>query len=79
MNTLNNLDVILGFQLVMGLPEIIICELGALILGFTIHFFWNSKKSTGYSILRYTLEVRLGNSYLEILPARSFTLYPRLL
>ncbi|HWB94804.1 MAG TPA: hypothetical protein VG605_23275, partial [Puia sp.] len=28
-----------------GLPEIIICELGALILGFTIHFFWNSKKS----------------------------------
>src|ERR1700754_5033062 len=42
---LNNLDVILGFQLVMGLPEIIICELGALILGFTIHFFWNSKKT----------------------------------
>jgi Tfp pilus assembly protein PilO len=28
----------------MGLPEIIIWELGALILGFTIHFFWNSKK-----------------------------------
>jgi hypothetical protein len=35
---------ILGFQLTVGLPEIIICELGALILGFTIHFFWNSKK-----------------------------------
>lgn len=35
----------MGFQLTMGLPEIIICELGALILGFTIHFFWNSKKS----------------------------------
>src|ERR1700743_2172378 len=45
MNTLNNLNVILGFQLTMGLPEIIICELGALILGFTINFFWNSKKS----------------------------------
>src|ERR1700755_3080321 len=45
MNTLNNLNIILGFQLTMGLPEIIICELGALILGFTIHFFWNSKKS----------------------------------
>jgi len=45
MNTLNNLDVILGFQLTMGLPEIIICLLGALMLGFTIHFFWNSKKS----------------------------------
>ena len=45
MNTLNDLTVILGFQITMGLPEIIICELGALILGFTIHFFWNSKKS----------------------------------
>ncbi|WP_431213007.1 hypothetical protein ACQ86N_46485 [Puia sp. P3] len=42
---LDNLSVILGFQLTMGLPEIIICELGALILGFTIHFFWNSKRS----------------------------------
>jgi len=36
---------ILGFQLTVRLPEIIICELGALILGFTIHFFWNSKKA----------------------------------
>ena len=44
MNTLYNLDIILGLQLTMGLPEIIICELGALVLGFTIHFFWNSKK-----------------------------------
>jgi len=42
---LDNLSVILGFQLTMGLPEIIICELGALILGFTINFFWNSKRS----------------------------------
>src|ERR1700709_445669 len=45
MTTLNSLNAILGFQLTMGLPEIIICELGALILGFTIHFFWNSKRS----------------------------------
>ncbi|MBS1662934.1 MAG: hypothetical protein JST68_17950 [Bacteroidetes bacterium] len=46
MNSLfSTLSIILGFQLTMGLPEIIICELGALILGFTIHFFWNSKKS----------------------------------
>jgi len=45
MNALNNLDIILGFQLTMGLPEVIIGVLGALILGFTIHFFWNSKKS----------------------------------
>src|ERR1700722_5937325 len=45
MNSLNNeVLMILGFQLTVGLPEIIICELGALILGFTIHFFWNSKK-----------------------------------
>jgi chromosome segregation ATPase len=45
MNSLNNVVlVILGFQLTVRLPEIIICELGALILGFTIHFFWNSKK-----------------------------------
>jgi len=45
MNALNNLNIILGFQLTMGLPEIIIGLLGALSLGFTIHFFWNSKKS----------------------------------
>jgi len=45
MNTLNTLNIILGLQLTMGLPEIIICELGALILGFTIHFFWNSRKN----------------------------------
>jgi DNA repair exonuclease SbcCD ATPase subunit len=45
MNSLNNVVlIILGFQLTVRLPEIIICELGALILGFTIHFFWNSKK-----------------------------------
>jgi chromosome segregation ATPase len=48
MNSLNNVVlVILGFQLTVRLPEIIICELGALILGFTIHFFWNSKKDLG--------------------------------
>jgi chromosome segregation ATPase len=45
MNSLNILHIILGLQLTMGLPVIIICELGALILGFTIHFFWNSRKS----------------------------------
>src|ERR1700678_360915 len=45
MNTFNNLSIILGLQLTVGLPEIIICELGALVLGFTIHFFWNSRKN----------------------------------
>ncbi len=45
MNSLYNLNIILGLQLTMGLPVIIICELGALVLGFTIHFVWNSKKN----------------------------------
>src|SRR6516162_11555717 len=36
---------ILGFQLTVRLPEIIICLLGAIILGFTLHFFWNARKS----------------------------------
>jgi Tfp pilus assembly protein PilO len=45
MNTLNTLNVILALELTMSLPVIIICELGALVLGFTIHFFWSSKKS----------------------------------
>jgi chromosome segregation ATPase len=46
MNSLfNDVLMILGFQLTVRLPEIIICELGALILGFTIHFFWHSRKA----------------------------------
>src|SRR5580698_10021027 len=45
MNIFNNLSIILGLRLSVGLPEIIICELGALVLGFTIHFFWNSRKN----------------------------------
>ncbi len=36
---------ILAFQLTVGLPEVIISLLVALILGFSIHFFWNSKKT----------------------------------
>ena len=36
---------IFGFQLTVRLPEIIIFLLGALILGFTLHFFWNTRKS----------------------------------
>lgn len=35
---------ILGFQLTVRLPEIIIFLLGAIVLGFTIHFFWNARK-----------------------------------
>src|SRR5580700_12268145 len=36
---------ILAFQLTVGLPEVIISLVVALILGFSIHFFWNSKKT----------------------------------
>jgi hypothetical protein len=36
---------LLEFQLTVRLPEIIIFLLGALILGFTLHFFWNARKS----------------------------------
>ena len=35
----------LGFQLTVRLPEIIIFLLGALILGFTLHFFWSARKA----------------------------------
>src|SRR5579862_2405457 len=36
---------ILDIQLTVGLPEIIVFLLVALILGFCIHFFWTSKKN----------------------------------
>jgi hypothetical protein len=36
---------ILGFQLTVRLPEIIIFLFGALVLGFTIHYFWSARKS----------------------------------
>ncbi|MDR3716148.1 MAG: hypothetical protein P4L51_25375 [Puia sp.] len=42
---MNTLPLILAFQLTLGLPEIIVCQIGALVLGFTIHFFWRSRKS----------------------------------
>src|SRR3984957_5386600 len=36
---------ILDLQLTLGLPEIIVFVLVAIILGFCIHFFWSSKKN----------------------------------
>jgi hypothetical protein len=36
---------ILGYTLTVRLPEIIIFLLGALILGFTIHYFWTSRNA----------------------------------
>jgi chromosome segregation ATPase len=42
---MKTMPLILGFQLTVRLPEIIIFLLGALILGFTLHFFWAARKS----------------------------------
>jgi len=42
---MNTLLLILGFQLTVGIPEIVIALLVALVLGFSISFFWNSKKN----------------------------------
>jgi hypothetical protein len=39
------LPLMLGFQLTVRLPEIIIFLFGALILGFTIHYFWSVRKT----------------------------------
>jgi chromosome segregation ATPase len=42
---MNTLSVILGFQISIGLLEVIIFQIGAIILGFSIHFFFASRKS----------------------------------
>jgi multidrug efflux pump subunit AcrA (membrane-fusion protein) len=42
---MNTLLVILGFQISLGLLEVIIFQIGAIILGFSIHFFVTSRKS----------------------------------
>ena len=42
---MNSLVVILGFQISIGLIEVIIFQIGAVILGFAIHFFVASRKS----------------------------------
>ena len=42
---MKTMPLILDFQLTVRLPEIIIFLLGALVLGFTIHYFWNARKS----------------------------------
>ena len=40
---MKTLPLILGYTFTVRLPEIIIFLLGALILGFTIHYFWTSR------------------------------------
>ncbi|MBC7826123.1 MAG: hypothetical protein H7122_00140 [Chitinophagaceae bacterium] len=42
---MNTLLVILGFQISLGLLEVLIFQIGAVILGFSIHFFFTSRKS----------------------------------
>lgn len=42
---MNTSLVILGFQISLGLLEVLIFQIGAIILGFSIHFFVTSRKS----------------------------------
>jgi DNA repair exonuclease SbcCD ATPase subunit len=42
---MKTLPLILDIQLTVRLPEIIIFLFGALVLGFTIHYFWSARKS----------------------------------
>ncbi len=42
---MNSLVVILGFQISVSIVEILIFQVGAIILGFSIHFFWTNKSS----------------------------------
>lgn len=41
---MNSLALILGYSVTIGLPEMIIFLLAALLLGFSIHFYWTGKK-----------------------------------
>ncbi|MBO9635603.1 MAG: hypothetical protein J7578_21040 [Chitinophagaceae bacterium] len=42
---MNVLNVILGYQISVGIWEILIFQLGAMVLGFFIHFFIVSRRS----------------------------------
>jgi chromosome segregation ATPase len=42
---MKTLPLILGYTLTVRLPEIIIFLVGALVLGFTLHYFWTSRNS----------------------------------
>lgn len=42
---MNSLEIILGYTVTIGLPEMIIFLLAAILLGFSIHFYWTGKKS----------------------------------
>ncbi|HVU84843.1 MAG TPA: hypothetical protein VHC50_08375 [Puia sp.] len=42
---MKTLPLILGYTLTIRLPELIIFLLGALVLGFTLHYFWSSRNA----------------------------------
>ena len=42
---MNSLAIIRGYNVTIGLPEMIIFLLAAILLGFSIHFYWAGKKS----------------------------------
>ncbi|HUQ64616.1 MAG TPA: hypothetical protein VM101_00575 [Flavitalea sp.] len=42
---MNSLAIMLGYNLTIGLPEMIIFLLAAILLGFSIHFYWGGKTS----------------------------------
>ncbi len=42
---MNSLAIILGYNVTIGLPEMIIFLLAAILLGFSIHFYWTGKRS----------------------------------
>ena len=42
---MNSLAIILGYSVTIGLPEMIIFLLAAILLGFSIHFYWTGKKA----------------------------------
>ena len=42
---MKTLPLILGYTLTIRLPEIIIFLLGALVLGFTLHYFWSARNA----------------------------------
>ncbi len=41
---MNSLSMILGYSVTIGLPEMIIFLLAAILLGFSIHFYWTGKR-----------------------------------
>ncbi|MBL7698709.1 MAG: hypothetical protein JNK79_11140 [Chitinophagaceae bacterium] len=41
---MNSLAIILGYSVTIGLPEMIIFLLAAILLGFSIHFYWTGKR-----------------------------------